>query len=116
MKGKTLEQVYKSDPSYVDWCLREIEYFAINWNTFNQLKMIQTKWFLSKNACESIISDIKMKNYSFIDDFSKHEFNQWRKNQHDVLRYRDDFDASRILDLADEIGCEPEDLIANLDM
>ena len=119
-KNKTLAQIYKSQPGYVDWCLRKLDHFAIDWDTFNQLKKIQPKWFLSKEARNAIMTHVDKNfttsNHEHFDDFSNQEFNRWRKNQHPVLCDRSDSDAERIMDLADIIGCDPEDLTANLDM
>jgi hypothetical protein len=119
-KGKTLKQVFCTVPSYIDWCLREVSYFTISQNAFNQLKSIKPKYYLSPEAKRSILSTKKAihrhsneyKEYNY----NNHELNSWRISQHPELKYRPEHEAIDLIDLSEEIGCEPEDLIANLDM
>ncbi|MEA2096586.1 MAG: hypothetical protein U9P73_07850 [Candidatus Cloacimonadota bacterium] len=117
-KGKTLKQVYKKNPSYVDWCLRNVDFFTITQSTLNKLQEINSKWILSIFAQQSVIN--KVKNQQAFTDYNRysyqHDINRWRIAQHPELNYRSEHEAIKLIDLADEIGCEPEDLIANLDM
>jgi len=119
-KGKTLEQVFCTIPSYIDWCLREVSYFEISYETFDYLKRIKPKYFLSPEAHKSIVSKETRKqdyaNYQTENNFGDHEFMRHRISQHQELQGRDESDAISLLELSDEIGCDPEDLIANLDM
>jgi len=119
-KGKSLEQVFCTIPSYVDWCLREVNYFEISYETFNRLKRIKPKYFLSTEAHKSIVSNetAKQNSYKYNTryDSGNSEFMRNRIHQHLELQGRSEHEAIGLLDLSDEIGCEPEDLIANLDM
>jgi len=119
-KGKTLQQVFTIAPSYADWCLKEVSYFVISHKTFNLLKELNPKYFFSSEARNAIVSNETGKqirtNCNTEYNYGDLEFDRWRIAQHPELRYRSEHEAIELLDLSDEIGCEPEDLIANLDM
>lgn len=119
-KGKTLKHVFKIDPSYVDWCLRIVNFFVIEQNSFNQLQDINTKWKVSKDARKSIVS-IKSDANSCSSQYSYRSddiriYNKQRIAQHPELQGRPEHEAIELIELADDIGCRPEDLTANLDM
>jgi hypothetical protein len=119
-KGKTLEQVFCTIPSYVDWCLREVTNFTISQFTFDQLISINPKYYLSPEAKKSIHSTVKF-NTKHSHDYSRynynnHELDRWRISKYPELELRPEHEAIDLIQLSDEIGCEPEDLIANLDM
>jgi len=115
-KDKTLLEVYASDPSYVDWCLREVKGFSILRNTFNKL-INERNYNFSEKSLNSIIDNNKK---SVIDDqdfegsYSRPDYELAMEiKQHPILEGRSDI--NRLLDEADAIGCDPEDLISNLE-
>lgn len=116
-KGSTLRQIFLKDPSYIDWCLRVIDYYRIYDETLEALENINPQWSFSKEARKSVGSDFtpqynyRNKGRRYIDDYDR-----LRITQHPELEYRPEHEAIELIDLADEIGCEPEDLTANLDM
>jgi hypothetical protein len=119
-KGKPLKQVFCVAPSYIDWCLREVTNFAISQYTFDQLKSSKPKYYLSPEAKKYLLTSKKV-NHKHSNDYSRYNYNNndlncWRISQHPELQDRSEHEAIELIDLADEIGCEPEDLIANLDM
>lgn len=39
-KGKTIRELLMDNPGYVDWCIRNIDAFALSQNAFNEAKLI----------------------------------------------------------------------------
>jgi hypothetical protein len=116
-KGKTLMEVYKSNPSYIDWCLREINTFRILRDTLN--KLIEENDYNFSNESLNSIDDTPDDSIEEIDESEwtgsrpHDDYYYWQLEQHPALKDRSDADI--LLDEADAIGCDPEDLISNLD-
>ena len=118
-KGKSLIEVFLLNPSYIDWCLREVSAFAITKESFRRL--LRGSDYKFSDEAEDIAFE-KISNpdefhsrnkYSYSDPNDDYEYYQTQISEHPILRNRSD--AERLIDEADAIGCDPEDLISNLE-
>lgn len=48
--GKTLEEVYKINPSYVEWCVVNLDHFLLNEEVFDQLIELSPSFQFSQQA------------------------------------------------------------------
>jgi len=76
-KGKTLSDVYKISPSYMDWCLKTLKWFYIDEDTYTILANASNYNF-SDQAKLSIIHDDDYKDDDcedddYVEDFSAQE-------------------------------------------
>lgn len=118
-RGKTIIEVFLLNPSYIDWCLRKINDFAIPKESFRRL-LRGSDYKFSKEAIDSAFDKISnpdrycsRRNYNYHESDDTNGYYQMQIEKHPILKNR--FDAERLIDEADEIGCDPEDLISNLE-
>ena len=49
-KGKTVKEVFISDPGYIDWALRENAFFRVNESIFKYFQIIRPDFKFSEKA------------------------------------------------------------------
>lgn len=49
-KGQTIEKIYSSDPSYIEFCLRKVDFFIIEETELNQLLCTNKNYTISKET------------------------------------------------------------------
>jgi len=113
-KGKTVEDLLKENPGYVDWLIRNFRGFALSYNAFEQAKIITTGKRFSKKEAELVnenqaITILFRKLYGWDYDFSKedilqinnlkvNEINSKEANRYSIQSYHDDTDWSNYND------------------
>lgn len=94
-KGKTIEELLKENPGYVDWVIRNVESFALSHNAFQQAKIITEGKSFSKEEAEferrskitvSLLRNQKIYGWSF--DFNDEEL--IRINQQKILKLQNE--------------------------
>lgn len=94
-KGKTIEELLKENPGYVDWVIRNVESFALSHNAFQQAKIITEGKSFSKEEAEferrnkitvSLLRNQKIYGWSF--DFNDEEL--IRINQQKILKHQNE--------------------------
>lgn len=54
--GKTLEEVLKIQPGYIDWCLINLDHYCLSKHVIEQIKVLKPGFTISEKA-EQILSD-----------------------------------------------------------
>ncbi len=81
-RGKTLEEVFRISPSYIDWCLRNISNFEITQSTFEYLILTNpvSEYKFSDGAHSSIINEtFETHSMDAFDNFegTEDQFERW---------------------------------------
>lgn len=113
-KGKTIEDLLKENPGYVDWLIRNFRGFALSYDAFEQAKIItEGKRFskeeavlANKNQPLIILSrklygwdyDFSKEDIQFINNLKINEINSEEENRYTVQSYHDDTDWSNYND------------------
>ncbi len=116
-KGKTIEDLLKENPGYVDWLIRNFRGFALSYDAFEQAKIITAGKRFSKKEAEiinenQITPSLFKKLYGWSFDFSKeeillinskkiNEINSKTENTYSNHGYHDDTDWSHYNDDVD---------------
>ena len=113
-KGKTIKDLLKENPGYVDWLIRNFRGFALSYDAFEQAKIITAGKRFSKKEAELAnenqpITILFRKLYGWDYDFSKEdilqinnlkviEINSKAENRYSIQNYHDDTDWSNYND------------------
>ena len=115
-KTMILEDVAKENPSYIDWCLRNVSFFSISKKTYKYLiKNVIKNYKFSNESVENLLDENKNYLKKSIYDYQDSEPDYYRLQQLDSISYLNYGDSDRLLDECEAIGCDPQDLIQNLD-
>jgi len=69
-KGKSLLDVFKDEPGYIDWCLREIDTFFLLTDTYKILREVSPNYKFSDKALQAIKDKKDKSDYIYnIDDY-----------------------------------------------
>lgn len=120
-KGKTIEDLLKENPGYVDWLIRNFRGFALSYDAFEQAKIITAGKRFSKEEAEferrnkitvSILRNQKIYGWSY--DFNDEEL--IRINQQKILKLQNEEASNNFIHKPDEDDTDWSNYNDDLDM
>ena len=100
-KGKTLAQIVDLDPSYIEWCIINLEHFYIYEEIFLLIKTVKPDFSISDHAkqklnekCKIIMESYEYQNDDDSDYYSGQSHREMQEATYDALTdgMDDDFD------------------------
>lgn len=96
-KSKTVAQIFKEDPTYIDFCLRKVTHFYMTDYTVNYLLKSKPNFRFSQAAMESVLDEYEIDEMREREE-TEEETRHFMRYVDDQRRRRGDLDTFDLLD------------------
>ncbi|UAJ14343.1 exodeoxyribonuclease X C-terminal domain-containing protein [Aquirufa lenticrescens] len=88
-KGSSLQQVYGQNPSYIEWCILNLEHFNIEEDVFYELQSLNSSYQFSDDSLNKLQSNwqAELDEVDF-DDYEEPDYDpysDWERDSFDAL-------------------------------
>ncbi|MDR1198651.1 MAG: hypothetical protein LBK94_06520 [Prevotellaceae bacterium] len=87
--GKTLQEVLEIRPSYINWCIINLDHFYISEDVIDEIKSIKPEFALSEEELQELNNKYDARNEKQLDKYDKHNYysddSDWRRETFDAL-------------------------------